>query len=47
MWAATSAAAHAVGMCVDLLTGRNEYPPTLLDVLVAGDGACGDVGPRA
>jgi hypothetical protein len=46
MWAATAAATHAVGMCVDLLAARNEYPPTLLDVLVAGDGACGDVGPR-
>jgi molybdopterin/thiamine biosynthesis adenylyltransferase len=46
MWAATTAAAHAVGMSMDLLTGRNEYPPTLLAVLVAGDRACGDVGSR-
>jgi molybdopterin/thiamine biosynthesis adenylyltransferase len=46
MWAATGAAAHAVGMSMDLLTGRNEYPPTLLAVLVAGDHACGDVGLR-
>ncbi|MEE8601308.1 ThiF family adenylyltransferase [Euzebya tangerina] len=44
MWAATAAAARAVGACVDALTGRNEYPPTVLDVLVAGDGSCGPVG---
>lgn len=44
MWAAEAAAARAVAVCADVLTGRNEYPPTIIDVLVSGDGACGPVG---
>lgn len=44
MWAATAAAAHAAGAVVDLLTERNDYPPTLIDVLIIGDGTAGGIG---
>lgn len=47
MWASTAAAALAAGAVTDLLTGRNEYPATVLQVLVEGDGACGSVGSAA
>lgn len=43
MWAVHAAASRAVGMAVDLLTGRRQYPPSIVDVLVAGDG-CPTIG---
>lgn len=46
MWAATAAAARATGMAVDLLTRRGQYPPTIIDVLVAGEQDCTEIGAR-
>jgi molybdopterin/thiamine biosynthesis adenylyltransferase len=46
MWAATAAASRAVGMVVDLLTSRRQYPPSVVDVLVAGEPDCTAIGTR-
>lgn len=46
MWAATAAAARAAGMAADILTLRQQYPPTVIDVLVAGDKDCTEIGTR-
>jgi hypothetical protein len=35
MWAATMAAARAVAVAVDMIVDRQDYPPTVVDVLVA------------
>lgn len=46
MWAATAAASRTAGMAVDLLTGRHQYPPSIIDVLVAGTDECPTIGTR-
>jgi hypothetical protein len=46
MWAATAAAARAAGMAVDLLTRRGQYPATVIDVLVADEKDCTEIGTR-
>lgn len=33
-WTCVAAASRAVGMATDLLTGRNQYPPTCIDPLI-------------
>lgn len=38
-WACVAAASRAVGMATDLLTGRNQYPPTCIDPLIGDPNA--------
>lgn len=38
-WTCLAAASRAVGMATDLLTGRNQYPPTCIDSLIGDPNA--------
>lgn len=46
MWAVAAAASRAAGMAIDVLSDRNQYPPSIVDVLVADSDACPTVGTR-
>ena len=44
MWAVSTAASRAAGAAIDILTGRCQYPASIVDVLVAGTDACLTIG---
>ncbi len=43
-WAVMTAASLVTGMATDMLTDRNQYPPTTIQVLVSEPGVSGPVG---